>query len=285
MLALALAAPRRICEQRRCELKARPADHADSAPRTSKSRRQERCVRRNLDCAATFSGGACGCARRTSNSPSAAGPASPHEGNRILRGCSPCARRRRRRRVAAAAAAAAVRDVREGRQLQGQWRRLDQDARRLSAAAAALGLRDATAVDDGRTLCCRRTATSIVACGAKFNSAGTNTGGCARYKMCVCWTDHSTPPPTPPQRRRRRHRRRRRSRRRRIRRSVFRVVPQDAMQTPGRATCPTASSPRRCRVPWKAGRLGLQSRRVTRIRSRALTVSATSWRQLHRVRR
>ena len=67
-----------------------------------------------------------------------------------------------------------------------------------SAAAAALGLSDTTAADDGRTspvggegYCYFQYGTLM------FRSAGTNTGDCS-YRTCICWLNAPPPPPHPP---------------------------------------------------------------------------------------
>ena len=70
-----------------------------------------------------------------------------------------------------------------------------------SAAAAALGLSDTTAEDDGRD----GSSWSPPYCyfesdgdgdSLQFNSAGTNTGGCNSWDTCICWAN--APPPRPP---------------------------------------------------------------------------------------
>ena len=66
-----------------------------------------------------------------------------------------------------------------------------------SAAAAALGLSDTTAEDDGQNYASGDPPWCYFEDGSlKFNSAGTNTGGCYARTPCICWVN--APPPPPP---------------------------------------------------------------------------------------
>ena len=69
-----------------------------------------------------------------------------------------------------------------------------------SAAAAALGLSDTTAEDDGQDGHASLPPYCFDFYGTlKFNSAGTNTGGCgitgSIYSTCICWLNAPPPPP------------------------------------------------------------------------------------------